>query len=171
MSTANLHHLPTEHFTEFIASQHVDDKVARGVDGQQHVGHGHDFLDEHRRRAAVFDAVIAEHGLVDVGHDFNALTHDEHDDDADEDQGHVHLLALGLLHDGAGNAHHFLLKQHRLSNPTKTKKSKVLKVSTFSRGNEHLTRFVREVNKVLQKAFFCSPSTLKSLEELLRYEP
>ena len=46
-----------------------------------------------------FDAylsVITNDCLVDVRYDLDALTEDEEDDDADEDQGHVELPLLGL---------------------------------------------------------------------------
>ena len=64
--------------------------------------------------------MVAGERLVDVRHDFDALAHDEHDDDADEDEGHVLLLALGLQAlAGPMVVGHRLLQFHRGVDPAK----------------------------------------------------
>ena len=118
-----LHRFPAEHFPELVPSEHVDDKVAGRVDGQQQVAQRDDLLDLERRRAAVFLRVIAKDGFVNVGHDFHALAHDEHYDDADEHQSHVHLFPLGLHRGGSSGRSHLFLQFHRCADSARVVKT------------------------------------------------
>ena len=56
--------------------------------------------------------MFTDNGFVDVGDNLDTLTEDEHDNDANQDQGHVQLLPLGLQRLRPRPRRHLLLDLH-----------------------------------------------------------
>ena len=74
-------------------------------------------VDLYTYRGTNLFAVITRECLVKVRDDLDALTEDEHDDDADEDEGHVELLLLHVHALRPSGRRHRLLQRHGLPDP------------------------------------------------------
>ena len=89
-------YLPKE-ASEVLASKHVDDKVGRGVDCQEQMGNRDQNLNCGCGIASRVFGMLANDGLVDVRDDLETLASDEHDDDANQDNGHVAFFGTKIL--------------------------------------------------------------------------
>ena len=80
-----------------MASKHVDDKVGRGVDCQEQMRNRDQNLNGSCGIANGVFGMLANDGLVYVRDDLETLASDEHDDDANQDNGHVAFLGTEIL--------------------------------------------------------------------------